>query len=236
MPSAPGSFTLTGEVRSQSAGPLNSLEVQLYDVQNHNLVERAFSGSDGSFRFQQVSQGSYTIRVVSAPGADPILEEFRQIDPVSSPLILQLPERAQNHPASGTVSLRELQHPISKQALRAAVEAQQFSDANDLPRAIAKLEEAIRIDPAYRDAHTNLGAKYAHAGGAAEALEHFQRSLEIGPPDAIIYSNLAWANLVLHHPAEAEDCARKAVAMDPANIKAQFLLKQALSARKASGW
>ncbi len=179
-------FALTGEVRSQSIGPLSSLEVQLYDVQNHNLVERTFTSSDGSFRFHQLNSGSYAIRIVSAPGADPILEEYRQIDPASSPLILQLPERAANAPASGTVSLRQLQHPISKRALRAAVEAQQFSQARNFAQAIAKLEEAVRIAPEYREAHINLGASYAHSGRTAEALMHFERALEIGPPDAIV--------------------------------------------------
>jgi tetratricopeptide (TPR) repeat protein len=224
-------FALTGEVRSQSIGPLSGIEVQLYDVQNHNLVERTFTSSDGSFRFHQVSSGSYAIHIVSTPGAEPILEEYRQIDPATSPLILRLPEPAGSGPVSGTVSLRELQHPISKRALRAAVEAQQFSQARNFARAIAKLEEAVQIAPEYREAHINLGAGYAHTGRTAEALAQFQRALDIGPPDAIIYSNLAWAHLVLHHPAEAANFALKAVAMDPSNTKAQFLLSQALLER-----
>jgi len=226
-------FSLTGEVRSQSIGPLSGLEIELYDVQNHNFVERTFTSSDGSFRFHQLNSGSYAIRIVSAPGADPILEEYRQIDPASSPLILEMPKRNAHIPASGTVSLRELQHPVSKRALRAAVEAQQFSQAKDFTRAIAKLEEAVQIAPSYREAHINLGANYAHTGRTVDALAQFQRALDIGPPDAIIYSNLAWAHWALHHPAEAADFARRAVAMDPSNTKAQFLLKQALL---VNGW
>lgn len=223
---AQGDFMLTGEIHCETPGQVNNLEVQLYDLQNHTVVEHAFTNSDGSFRFYHVTSGSYAVRIKSSSVPDAIVQEYREINQFSSPLIIQLPERAANHPISGFVSLHELQHTPSKRAVRAALEAQRFSQAKDLPRAIERLEEAVRIDPEFRDAHTNLGAQYAHAGRIADALAELRRALEIGPPDAIIYSNLAWAHLALHQPIEAEAFARKAVALDPSNAKAQFLLRQ----------
>jgi len=79
----------------------------------------------------------------------------------SAALYAQMPQPdvASLIPNSGVVSLRELQHPVPKKAARAAYQAQQFSTAHKSTQAIAKLEEAIRIDPSYRDAHCNLGVE-----------------------------------------------------------------------------
>ncbi len=79
------------------------------------------------------------------------------------------PDTSANHPISGVVSLHELEHPVPKKAIREAHEAERFSRANDIPKAIAKLENAIRIDPSYRDAHVNLGVQYARSGRVADA-------------------------------------------------------------------
>ncbi len=222
-------FPLTGEIRSEGATHLGDLEVQLYDRQNNTVVDRVFVSNDGSFRFNHVTAGSYTVRITASPGDEPILQEDHQIGVGGSPLVLQLREQPKNSPVSGIVSLRELAHPLSKRAVHAAIEAQQFSQAHDVPRAIAKLEEAIRIDPAYRDAHMNLGAQYARAGRVADALTQFRQALDIGPADAIIYSNLCWAYAALREFAEAEKCARKALTFDAKNVKAHYLLGRLLS-------
>lgn len=135
------------------------------------------------------------------------------------------PVPSEPKPASAVVSLRELQHPVSKKALRAAYEAQLLSRANKIPQAIAKLEKAVHIDPSYRDAHWNLGVQYAHVGRLTDARVEFRKALDIGPPAAAIYVNLAFASAVAGQPVEAETFARKALELDPANRIAQVLLK-----------
>jgi len=57
----------------------------------------------------------------------------------------------------------------------------------------------------------------------------FRVALEIGPPDALIYSNLSLALLTLKQYREGEDVARKALAMEPENTMAQRLLKYAVA-------
>jgi Tfp pilus assembly protein PilF len=125
--------------------------------------------------------------------------------------------------------LRELKHPVKKQAFRRVEEAQGYMQKNEPLKAASKLEEALRIDPDYRDAHTNLGAAYARAGRVEEARQHFLRALEIGPPDVIIYSNLAWSCVALKQFSEAEEFARKAIALDAGNAKAHLVLGSALA-------
>ncbi len=168
--------------------------------------------------YAQAPQGDFHhLRIYDEPPPD--------VSSAIAPLVPDWPERPAAHPISGVVSLRELEHPVSRKALRAAFEAQGFSNAHNVPKAIAKLEKAIRIDPYYRDAHWNLGAEYAYVGRTAEARAEFQKALDIGPPAAPIYANLAITFAVAGEFHEAQALARKALELDPQNSVAQWLLK-----------
>jgi tetratricopeptide (TPR) repeat protein len=224
-----GSLTVSGEIQSGDGTVLSSLYVELYDPRSHLVVDRAAVASDGSFHFYHATAGWQDIRVMSGPNEHPLLEESHQVGQGNLALVLRLPEQKVEQPASGKVSLHGLEHPIPKRAIRAAAEAERYSQTNDTAKAIAKLEEAIRIAPAYRDAHSNLGVQYARAGRMTEALAQFHEALEIGPPDAIVCSNLSLVYTRLGKFREAEAFARQAVALDPGNSNAQLLLRYASS-------
>jgi tetratricopeptide (TPR) repeat protein len=138
----------------------------------------------------------------------------------------ELPDASAGQPIGSVVSLRELQHPVPKKALREAYEAQQLNRASDLPKAIAKLEKAIRIHPSFRDAHCNLGVLYARAGRGPEARAELRKALDIGPPAAPIYADLALISAALRLFPEAESSALKALELDPANSNAQYVLER----------
>jgi tetratricopeptide (TPR) repeat protein len=229
MQPAVSELSFSGEIQSNGSTSLNTLYVELYDQRNHMVVERTSVSSDGSFSLNHGNtDSSYTIRVVTGPGEDPLVEELRPMGPGSS-LVLHLPDEKTNQPPSGRVSVHELQRPIPKQAIRAAEEAQRYSGAHDTAKAIEKLEQAIRIAPSFRIAHANLGAEYARAGRLDEAVGQFRVALEIGPPDVLIYSNLSLALLTLKQYREGEEVARKALALEPQNAMAQRLLKYAVA-------
>ena len=162
------------------------------------------------------SADPYSGPVLTASGDGPILGDF------PSP-------RSDAKPISGLISLRELQHPIPKKALRAAYDAQKLARAKRIPQAIVKFEEAIGIDPAYRDAHIDLGVAYAQIGRTADARTQFQEALDIGPPAAPIYVDLALTSLALGNGKEAEIFARKALEWDPENGSAKRALRLALT-------
>jgi tetratricopeptide (TPR) repeat protein len=226
--SGAGNFSVMGELRSRGSAPTDDLVVEVYDVRSNSVVERE-PVNHGQFQLDHVPPGSFSVRLVAAPGEAPIVEEFHEFQPGGAPLVLDMPDRSPNKPASGSVSLRELQHPISKKAMHEALEAQQLSLANNLPKAIAKLENAIRIDPLYRDAHLNLGVDYARTGRVADARAEFQKALDIGPPAAPIYVDLALISLALHQNQEAASFAEKALELEPMNGGAQRVLEHALS-------
>ena len=224
-----GDSQFSGEIQSSALIPVNTLYVELYDPRFHEVVERSSVSSDGRFRFYRAVAGSfYTIRVVTAPGEQPLIEDQRQMIN-GDPLVLRLPEQKANIPPSGSVSIQELNKRIPKKAIHAAAEAERYSEAHETAKAIAKLQEAIRIAPTFRDAHSNLGVQYARAGRMTEALTQFHVALEIGPLSAVIYSNLSLAYLTLGNFRDGEAFARKALALEPKNAAAQKSLQYALA-------
>jgi tetratricopeptide (TPR) repeat protein len=217
-------YSVSGELRSHGDTGSDNFLVEVYDERTNAIIERE-SVNHGQFELDHVPVGSFSVRLVTAPGEAPLVEEHYQFEPGGGPLVLDLPERADNKPISGLVSLRDLQHPIPKKAIREAFEAQQFSREHNLPKAIAKLEDAIRIDPNFRDAHLNLGVEYTRVGRIVDARAQFQKALEIGPPAAPIYIDLALTSMALHDYREALAFARKALELDPANGNAQKALQ-----------
>jgi Tfp pilus assembly protein PilF len=140
------------------------------------------------------------------------------------PLVPDWPSKPPAQPISGVVSVRELEHPIAKKAVRAAYKAQQFSKAHNTAKAIAQLEKAVNIDPSYRDAYCNLGVQYARIGRLADARAEFQKALEIGPPSALIYTNLAVSFDAMGEHRQAEIYARQALVLDPRNSASQRIV------------
>jgi tetratricopeptide (TPR) repeat protein len=214
-----------GEVQGASSSQLSRLYVELYGSENPGQVERAPLGLDGSFHFDNVPPGNYRVRVMGEPGGDPVMEEFHQLDGFNAPLRLDLPSRPAAKPISATVSLWDLQHPVPKKALRDFNQARKYSHARESAKAIAKLEEAVRIAPDFRDAHINLGVQYARTRRYAEAAAQFETAGKLGPPKAVVYSNLAWVQAAQHQIPEAVASARQALRLAPETAQARQLLE-----------
>ena len=226
---------LSGEIRSNGPTSLNTLFVELYDPRNHVVVERISISSDGSFLAQSWERRAFLHSARGKrSGRTPLVEESRRLG-LDHSLVLKLPEQTTSQPPAGRVSIHELQHQIPKQAIRAAVEAQRYSESHDTAKAIAKLEQAIRIAPSFRTAHANLGVQYARVR-FEDAMGQFRVALGIGPPDVLVYSNLSLVLLTLKQYREGEEFARKALALDPENTTVQMMLRFAEAHSRELGW
>jgi tetratricopeptide (TPR) repeat protein len=168
--------------------------------------------------------GGNSVPLLSASGENPIGNESQEFEPGNSPLVLNWPGHSAGEATTAVVSLHDLEHPIPQKALREAYEAQQLAHSNNIPKAIAKLEHAIRLAPSYRDAHANLGVQYARLGRGNDARAEFQKAIDIGPPIAPVYANMALVSLSLHRNQEADTFAHKALELDPGNRAAQRVL------------
>jgi tetratricopeptide (TPR) repeat protein len=226
LSSSSDAVTLTGEIHNARPGELDHLFIDLNPLLAQGAGDRVLADAQGRFHFDRITPGMYQLRVLSGPGADPILEQQVQINTFSGPLNVDLPERPEAaKPISGVVSLKQLQHAPSKKAVRAFHDAEQFSQAHDTAKAIQKLEQAIRLDPYFPEAHQNLGAQFARTGRYEEAMVEFHTALDIGPPDPKAYANLAFCSFRLKHYQEAQAFARKALQLDPSNAGGQAILR-----------
>lgn len=70
-------------------------------------------------------------------------------------------------------------------------EATDRRDQGDKPGAIAKLEEAIALDPGFALGHGLLAKLYADLAEADKAIEHAKKVAELEPDDAFSYTALS---------------------------------------------
>ena len=86
---------------------------------------------------------------------------------------------------------------------------------NQFAGAIECYERALRIDPNYAAAHSNLGVVKQHAGLLAEAIAHYRQALEIDPNLAETASNLGSALADAGQTKEAIVEYERALALNP---------------------
>ena len=91
-----------------------------------------------------------------------------------------------------------------------------------LDKAEKKYREAIALNPAYVEAHNNLGMILQERGRITEATAQFVKTFEICPTDARIVFNLARALSAQHQCREAVVLYRQAVALRPHFAEAHF--------------
>jgi hypothetical protein len=127
-------------------------------------------------------------------------------------------------PPRGGVSARTLAHKPSKAAAKAFDRAFRAWNKGQSDQELRYLTEAVRLDPDYVEARTNLGAVYAKADRPAEALEQYEQALALEPNLALLHSNKAAALVMLSRWEEAEQVARHALQLDPESINANYML------------
>jgi tetratricopeptide (TPR) repeat protein len=70
-------------------------------------------------------------------------------------------------------------------------QASDLRDQGDKEGAVAKLEEAIVIDPAFALAHGMLAKLYADLASTEKAIAHAKKVVELEPDDAFSYTALS---------------------------------------------
>ncbi len=218
-----------GRVETEAVFVGNDLLVELRaaDGRLDSLYQSSVANS-GTFEFRDVKGGTYTLRLTTMRG-DVVSEQLVDLFPFSGELCIRLPKRSAARPGSGTVSIRELQHPVQPKAFRALVDAQRATESGNADEAVRKLEQALRIDPSYAAARCNLGVEYIRRGRYPEAADQFEKALAGGAGDAMIYANLCYAYYALGRWKESEQAARRALDLDNHYARAHYLLGAVLA-------
>ena len=83
-------------------------------------------------------------------------------------------------------------------------QAVDLRDQGDKPAAIAKLEEAVALDPAFAIGHGMLAKLYVDLAEADKAIAHAKKVVELEPDDTFSYTALSVIYQLFGRIPEAE--------------------------------
>jgi tetratricopeptide (TPR) repeat protein len=221
------SVTVSGSLVTADGGSVGTYTVELTTISSHLPIDRTISSSDGKFEFRNLSSGNYTVFVKTERG-DVVGFQDVSTAVLSGQLSIQIIEPRKMKPISGTVDAASLQHHPPRKAAQEMNRAIRAHEAGDSAAAQEHLIAAIRLDPAFSEAHTNLGAEYARGGKLDLAYSEFQTALQLGPKGAMQYCNLAVVALAMNRISEAEVEARQALALDSRSSQSNYILGKIL--------
>jgi Flp pilus assembly protein TadD len=89
-------------------------------------------------------------------------------------------------------------------------EAVDLRDKGDKEAAVAKLQEAVTLDPGFAIGHGMLAKLYADLARADEAIHHARRVVELEPNDAFSFTALSVIYQRCGRIPEAEEAKAKA--------------------------
>jgi tetratricopeptide (TPR) repeat protein len=216
--------TLRGEIRSSSHLEQNAFMVEIESMgSGSGMPERTMVNGDGGFVFSGVATGSYQVKVIDRYG-NVMQQEFVFAQPGGSPVVIRMPNSPKQRPVSGTISARRLQHQVPKKARKEYERAIKATREGNRDKSIVHLQAAVKIDPAYVEAHNDLGARYLAMNDYAAAAKCFRAALEIDPSDPLVNANLALALIATNEYVEGERAVRRSLESDGANARTRYLL------------
>jgi thioredoxin-like negative regulator of GroEL len=215
--------SVKGMVITSEALAGNHLIVSLIESTNHNPLSRSYVGADGSFEFRDVPAGSYTVELGTS-GEDPIERQSVSLRASGDQIEIRLQGRENRHLRGGTVSVGQLQHPLSAKSKKIMLAAQKASEAGDYLKAVGILRSALNDASAEPYARTNIGVAYLKAGQAALAVPELQQAVRLLPDDAVARTNFAFALLLTKHVDAAEVECRRALQLDRNSSKAHWVM------------
>jgi tetratricopeptide (TPR) repeat protein len=219
---------LHGQIADPSDAVLVGFSVELCE-RTGRLIGQAPVTGGGEFSFESVPPGYYILRILD-PSGNIVTEQL--VDPVngSREILIKLPETKGDRPASGAVSLVELQHKIPPKALKEAEKADKAVHKKDLPAVISHLEKALEIDPEFFAARRNLAKALLSTGQNEKAIPVLQKLLQTEPRSVLAYDGLGTVYLTSRRFADAEAAARKALEIDGSNELGHWVLGCSLTA------
>ena len=154
-------------------------------------------------------------------------DEFQFLD------IIQRSVNAPRHlaaakPVTPTVSIQEFAHRYPSKAVKLFLNGKKFLEKGNHDAAIESFQRAVRIDPLFTEARSDLALELVATGKTEQGIEELRTVLQHDPSSRLGYTNLG-AILCNHRRyAEAEAVARRALAVDPTCAKISLILAVAL--------
>lgn len=226
----PAPLTIRGEVDDGRA-IAGRYMVKMYSLANHLETETAFTGSNGEFELRNTPAGSYELSVLDNSGAI-LTQTMVNVTDAAGRLEVRLPRSQNESFTSGPVSLARLRHKVPKSANKEFKAARRAQRAGDNAEAVKRLNRAIADDPAFADAHNDLGALYVGMKRYGDALRELDAALALDAADLEAHVNRALCLARMERYPEAETEARRAIQLNPPDDHARYLLGAILLSEK----
>jgi tetratricopeptide (TPR) repeat protein len=104
-----------------------------------------------------------------------------------------------------------------------------YANQADFAGAISALRKQVAVNPGNAEAHRRLGDSYIRQGRTDEAQTEFMAALLVDPRNVSSFLGLAQLHLSAGTHLEAARAARRAIAIDPSQAQAHYVLGTALT-------
>jgi tetratricopeptide (TPR) repeat protein len=222
--------SVNGEIVHEAGSVVGNLTVELFDPVRHGAIARTMVAGDGQFQFSDVPPGAYMLRVLSMTG-EVINEQFTDVREGFARVQINLQEQKDNKAGSGTVSVAQLMHRVPPKALKEFEAAHKAFVKKETDKALEHLEAAVKIDPDFVEAQTDLGKLYVQKHEPEKVLSAFQHVLKVNPRCDVAYSASSLAYFWMNKYQESEAAARRSVDINGANLTSSFILGMSLAAQ-----
>ena len=183
-------------------------------------TQRTVPRQDGSFGFDDVTPGEHELRVRDESGRvlhHQVVSLRRDGDkPATRP-------GAEQSPQAQTVSVQRLQHKVPRKAAaefgrgRAALDKQEFLSA------VEHLKAAVALDPAFADAHNDLGFAYLRLKDYDRGAEQLQKAIDLDPGHQPANDNLCLLFFKMKRYVEARQAAERTLSRGTGSAVAHYI-------------
>jgi tetratricopeptide (TPR) repeat protein len=204
--------------------------VQLMSSASNNPIGEEFTNDLGQVEFYGIDAGNYHV-VVTGEGIQDADSGIFEVDgrkgSQSISITVQRTGEGAHAAGPGTPSVSVNQLKIPSDAKSKYDEASQLMAKADWAGAVARLNQAIAIYPAYAEAYNNLAAAQARLGNRTRAREALLKAISVNDHFVPGLVNLAHLEEREQHYQAAETLFAKAVAIDPFHAETLTLLCRA---------
>jgi Tfp pilus assembly protein PilF len=216
---------ISGQILLPSGRPASG-SIQVTLSSDRTPMMTAFTNERGEFRFNDLGEGTYFIRVaVEGDAYEPLTQEIMFSRSSMSKMIFYLREKSatgSKKPGGGTVSAVDLDVKAPADAKKEYGKATKLIEKGDSQKAIECLSRAIAIYPDYLTARNELGVQYLKLKRLTEAVEQFETVIQRNPKHFNARFNLGLVYIEEKDYKNAVEQLSEAVAIDSARPDAHM--------------
>jgi len=214
-------------------GTVRNVRVRLLRLPEMRPIAETFSRPEGEFTFTQVTEGEYSVEtfetdLYEATNTHVQVRPLPRNKPSLFTVFVELPRKAASEKVAGGELMADVDVNVPKQAVKHYTAGMKKISKGDSAGAIAELQLAIGIYPAYYAARLELGRELRLQKRFPEALQVIEPLFEIAPRrvDPLIEQGIVM--LALERREDAIRALTSALSLEENNWAAHLYLGWAL--------